>query len=506
MTFRERLAHPFRGWTLRRRLVVTVVSVVVLLGVLIGAVSVVLLRSYLLERLDVQLQAAGQAGRNVVTPYLQRGELPSATSVVGFTGQPRGTFAAFVQNGSVVGVGYNPMRVGLGPQTLSVSRDLGAIVLGLPSNGSARSLDLGGSLHEYRLAANVLPDGTVFVVGLPLSEVTGTIGRMIIVMAALTVSAALIASGAGWLIVRLALRPLDRVAEAAEAVTSLPLDRGEVALAVSVAETDTDPRTEVGRVGSAFNAMLGHVASALTAREASEKKVRQFVSDASHELRTPLASIRGYSELTRRSPSELPDDVVRSIGRIESEADRMTVIVEDLLLLARLDEGRELDKEPVDLSMLAINLLSDAHAAGPDHQWLLGDLPPEPVEVVGDQQRLHQVFANLLTNARVHTPAGTTVTLGLAVEDAAADGDEAPESVPVAVVTVADDGPGIPEELQPVLFERFARGDSSRSRETGSTGLGLAIVQAVVQAHGGAVSVRSEPGSTRFRVELPLAV
>jgi two-component system OmpR family sensor kinase len=239
--------------------------------------------------------------------------------------------------------------------------------------------------------------------------------------------------------------------------------------------------------------MLGHVASALTARQASEQKVRQFVADASHELRTPLASIRGYAELTRRAPHDLPPDVTRSLGRIESEATRMTSLVEDLLLLARLDEGRELDHDPVDLSLLLVDAVSDAHAAGPDHEWAL-DLPDEPVEVVGDAPRLHQVLMNLLANARVHTPEGTKVTAGLRVD----------AETRRAVVTVSDDGPGIPEDLQSTLFERFARGDSSRNRATGSTGLGLAIVQAVVLAHGGEVAVQSEPGRTEFTVTLPL--
>jgi two-component system OmpR family sensor kinase len=227
------------------------------------------------------------------------------------------------------------------------------------------------------------------------------------------------------------------------------------------------------------------------AREASENKVRQFVADASHELRTPLASIRGYSELTRRGGHELPDDVVRALGRIESESIRMTSLVEDLLLLARLDAGRELVLSEVDLVPVVADAVADAHAAGPDHEWRL-DAPPEPVVVLGDGGRLHQVVGNLLANARTHTPEGTHVEVRLAVE-----GDD-------AVVTVADDGPGIPDDLRPVLFERFARGDNSRSRHTGSTGLGLAIVAAVVDAHQGSVEVESRPGDTRFTVRLPL--
>jgi two-component system OmpR family sensor kinase len=261
---------------------------------------------------------------------------------------------------------------------------------------------------------------------------------------------------------------------------------------VRVPDDDADPSTEIGQVGAAINRMLGHVASALAARQASENKVRQFVADASHELRTPLASIRGYAELTRRGNYTLPDDVVHSLARVESEATRMTSLVEDLLLLARLDEGRDLESDPLDLSRLLIDAVSDAHAAGPDHEWSL-DLPEEPVLVDGDEARLHQVIANLLANARVHTPPGTQVIVSVSIDEDS------------AVLTVADDGPGIPSELLPVLFERFARGDSSRSRAAGSTGLGLAIVSAVVEGHRGVVTVESEPGRTVFRVDLPLA-
>jgi two-component system OmpR family sensor kinase len=234
------------------------------------------------------------------------------------------------------------------------------------------------------------------------------------------------------------------------------------------------------------------VASALIARQASENKVRQFVADASHELRTPLAAIRGYAELTRRGNHDLPDDVVHSLGRVESEATRMTSLVEDLLLLARLDEGRDLESDPLDLTRLLIDAVSDAHAAGPEHEWSL-DLPEEPVVIDGDGARLHQVFANLLGNARVHTPVGTDVVTAVVIDG------------PNAVVTVTDDGPGIPPELRPVLFERFARGDSSRSRAAGSTGLGLAIVEAVVEGHGGTVAVQSGPSGTSFRVTLPVS-
>jgi two-component system OmpR family sensor kinase len=291
---------------------------------------------------------------------------------------------------------------------------------------------------------------------------------------------------------RRAMRPLSRVAAVASTVAGMSLDRGDVHLAQRVPADDTNPHTEVGQVGSALNNLLDSVESALAVRQASEEKVRTFVADASHELRTPLASIRGYAELTRRFGGDLSDDVQHNISRIESESQRMTSLVEDLLLLARLDAQRELDTADVDLSRLLVDVVGDAHAAGPDHDWDL-DLPDEPVIVRGDDLRLHQVFANLLTNARVHTPAGTGVVVEL--------GTPADDTVEVRV---RDSGPGIPEELQPTLCERVVRGDSSRNRRSGSTGLGLSIVHAVVTAHHGTVRVESQPGSTVFVVRLPV--
>jgi len=483
--------HPFRSWTLRRRLVAAVVALVAVLGVAIGSVSVALLHDYLIDRVDVQLDYASQRGLDVAVTGFLHGQPVGADTIVTYTGQPGGTFAALLDGSHVTSSFYQPTGSEGGAHRAVVDSDFVAKMTSLPRDRTPTTVDLGGNLGQYRVASEDLPDGENLVIGLPLAEADATTEHLAFTMLFATLAAALFAAAVGLLIVRLSLRPLDRVAAAATTVSVLPLDRGEVALGVRVADADTDPRTEVGRVGSAFNAMLGHVASALSAREASERKVRQFVSDASHELRTPLASIRGYSELTRRSGEVIPPDVQHSIERIESEAKRMTAMVEDLLLLARLDEGRELDHEPVDLSMLLINLLSDAHAAGPDHHWRL-DVPGQPVEVVGDQPRLYQVFANLLTNARVHTPPGTTVTLGMRTGDGFAE------------VSVVDDGPGIPPQLLPVLFERFVRGDSSRSRNTGSTGLGLAIVKAVVDAQGGSIRVESAPGRTAFVVRLPL--
>jgi two-component system OmpR family sensor kinase len=486
---------PRRRWSLRRRLALAVVGLLAVVSIVIGAVSVIALQGFLMSRLDDQLTTAtGRSQGGFGPPGSPGAGSPDATQVPSaerfiqtLNRQAPGTVIALVSGGQTIAV-EKDQQTGR-QQQLS---DAQARVLAAASSSTdPTTVNLGGTLGNYRVAAAAFSNGDRVVTGLPLGDVQAILLQLAVVIAIVTLVGIALAAGLATLIVRLALRPLQRVVATATRVSELPLDRGEVALAVRVPPSDADPRTEVGQVGAAINRMLGHVASALSARQASEHKVRQFVADASHELRTPLASIRGYSELTRRGNHELPEDVVHAMGRVESEATRMTSLVEDLLLLARLDEGRDLDRKPVDLSRLLIDAVSDAHAAGPDHEWSL-DLPDEPVQVEGDAARLHQVVANLLANARVHTPPSTAVRVALAD-----DGEGH------AVVTVSDAGPGIPAELQPLLFERFARGDSSRSRAAGSTGLGLAIVQAVVTGHGGTVSVESVPGKTSFRVELP---
>ncbi len=472
-------------WSLQRRLVVGIVVLLAVVSVVVGGTSALVLRQNLLTRLDQQVVASV----NFSNGGTQDGDSPPGDSAGDGTRPPRfgGLFFTWYQGQALIAeaVGEDGVSV-----TLTEAQQKKLLALDGPDH-VAVSVDLGGSLGTYRVATNTRLDGTRVVVGQSLAEVDTTTNNLLLIFGLITLAALIAAAIAGTIVVRLALRPLGRVVTTATRVSELELAKGEVSLAERVPDADTDPRTEVGQVGAALNRLLGHVEGALVARQASEDKVRQFVADASHELRTPLASIRGYSELTRRGGHTLPDDVVRSLARIESESIRMTSLVEDLLLLARLDAGRELVLGEVDLVPLVVDAVSDAHAAAPDHEWQL-HTPDDPVLVTGDGGRLHQVVANLLANARAHTPAGTHVTTTLGVE-----GDD-------AVITVRDDGPGISPGLLPVLFERFARGDGSRSRATGSTGLGLAIVAAVVDAHHGAVSVESEPGDTRFVVRIPL--
>ena len=358
------------------------------------------------------------------------------------------------------------------------------------------------------------PDGTAVVTGLPLSTVENELSQVEGTEYLVFAGALLLAVVLGAALVQLSLRPLRRVAATATQVTQLPLDSGEVTLPAGV--PDTDLRTEVGQVGAAFNRMLQHVERALGRRAASEARLRRFAADASHELRTPLTAIRGYAELALRHRGPVPEDVAHALSRVQSESARMSVLVDDLLLLARLDAGRPLERAPVDLSRLAIDVTSDARVARRDHHWRL-DLPGDPVLVLGDEHRLHQVLANLTSNAAQHTPPGSTVAVALVIGGAAlAGGAPGPGAVrrgvtppgPRVELSVTDDGPGVPPELLPELFERFTRADTSRVRDADaagkSTGLGLAIVDAVVAAHGGSITVTSRPGLTRFAVVLPL--
>jgi two-component system, OmpR family, sensor kinase len=375
---------------------------------------------------------------------------------------------------------------------------------------STRDLpDAGGT---FLLTAVTEPggDGAVYITGLPLSTLHDTL-RGVALAEAVVFGAVLVLAGAGGTLwVRFSLRPLRRVAATASQVAELPLDSDEVELPAGV--PDTDPTTETGQVGLAFNRMLGHVQTALRRRAASEARLRRFAADASHELRTPLSAIRGYAELALRHPGDSPEQVTHALGRVLSESTRMSVLVDELLLLARLDAGRPLASEPVDMTRLVIDATSDARVARPGHRWVL-ELPDDPVLVSGDEHRLHQVLANVLSNAGKHTPDGATVTVR--VGDALPDAGSAPAAQtvrrgtlpapPRLVVSVTDNGPGIPPDLLPDLFERFTRADTSRSRTTSasSTGLGLAIVDAVVAAHGGAVLVTSRPGRTSFAIALP---
>ncbi|MDO8106543.1 ATP-binding protein [Isoptericola sp. b441] len=494
--------------TLRRRLVAVVIGLLAVAAATMGAVSTLALRGTLVTQLDIRLQASADRAAKAPdgrTPLPGEGGLPAGDPPAGLTvrGQGAGTLNLTVFSSGLVRAGYLD-RSGAFLPLDAAQRDVLAAV---PADGMPRTVTLPG-LGSWRVVAVAPHPGGLLVTGLSMAEISSTVRSYLIGEAAIAGLGLAVAGLAGTVLVRREMEPLERVAATAARVSEQPLERGAVVLE-RVPEGDTDATTEVGQVGAALNRMLGHVESALAARHESEMQVRQFVADASHELRTPLASIRGYAELVRRLPEPVPPDAVHAMERVESESVRMTALVEDLLLLARLDAGRALDRTEVDLAALAVDAVTDAHAAGPRHTWRLelpgADVPPatgdldapdteiEPAVALGDEHRLRQVLANLLANARVHTPEGTTVVTSVWCRDGE------------VLVQVRDDGPGIAPDLVPRLFQRFARGDAARSPKDGSTGLGLAIVHAVVTAHGGRIEVDGTPGATTFTVHLPAA-
>ena len=487
--------------SLRTRLLVAFVVPLVAALALVGVVSVAALRQELVDQVDSRLDAATDRSQDYSSgpddgpPPTRPAEVDAdpcdaadGPGFLGARGQGEGTLGATVVAGECIVSGV----IEATGRTVELTTAQNDVLAALTPDGAPVTRDLGGELGDYRLVATTAGNGEVLVTGLPLRGAADAVRNLVTVEVLVGLLALLAAAVAAVLVIRRTLRPLDRVAATATRVSELPLATGEVRLAERVPPEDTDPGTEVGQVGTALNRMLDHVEGSLTARQESETRVRQFVADASHELRTPLASIRGYAELVRRQGGEVSQDVRHAMRRVESEALRMSALVEELLLLARLDAGRELALEEVDLTALVVDTVSDAHVAGPGHRWQV-DLPDTPVLVPGDAARLHQVLANLLANARTHTPEGSTATTRLRTEGG------------WAVLQVGDDGPGVPAALQGHVFERFARGDASRSRTAGSTGLGLAIVHAVVTAHGGTVTLTSAPGRTEFTIRLPHA-
>lgn len=471
--------------TLRARLTFGLVVLLAVSCAAVGVAAVVELGGFLTSRLDEQL---AEVGPRFPASLEHGGRLPDDHD--GDEGgdtrrQATGTFGARLLDGTVTQAAVvrstGPLNVAL---TAADEKRLAAVQV----DGRGHTVDL-SSLDDYRVMARAGVDGDVLVTGLPLEPVEAAVHRLELV-AGIVFGAALAVTGViGALWVRWSLRPLSRVAATAARVSELPLASGEVALPARAPESD--PRSEVGRVAGAFNRMLGHVEDALVKRQAGEERLRRFAADASHELRTPVASVRGHAELALLHPGPLPPEVSRALERIAAESSRMGAMVDDLLLLARLDAGRPLEALPVDLTRVVLDAVTDARAAGPAHRWEL-DLPEDPVTVTGDEHRLQQVVANLLANARSHTPVGTRVTVTL----------EEADSTTVAL-RVHDDGPGVPEDIQPRAFERFTRADRRTKDAGGGAGLGLSIVAAVAQAHGGSVSLHSEPGATTFTVRLP---
>ena len=480
-----------RALPLRVQLVVAML-VLLALGLLVtGVTASTALRGYLLGRVDNQLQSVSGDLQRSSASDVSRGDGGRGRGGSGGSGpdgrRPDRLNAYYVQvrdrSGSIIGT---PLRTGSSSTPLLPSGNLA-------TNGPFTVSSSSSNEVQWRVLVTSLADGSgQVVVATPTGDVNGTVHRLVLLNLGVSVVVLILSGGLAYLLVSRSLRPLVAVENTAEAIAA-----GDLSQRVP----ELDPRTEVGRVSGALNSMLDQVEVAFEAQRASEgqaraseQRMRRFIADASHELRTPLTSIRGFAELYRQGAVSGRAEVDRVMRRVENEAARMGLLVEELLLLARLDQQRPLETFPVDLLVVASDAVHDAQAVAPDRAISLDVNGDAPAVVVGDDARLRQVFANLLTNALVHTPAGTPVRVRLQSDD---------EHV---AVEVTDTGPGMDQEQASRVFERFYRADPSRTRASGGYGLGLSIVAALVAAHGGTVGVTSAPGEgATFRVVLPAA-
>lgn len=486
--------------SLRRMIVLTVVAVVFVLTGAIGCLSTWALEASLMDRADIRVQAASQRGntrrhsesteKNVAQQLLQTYGSDSSDynppAGLDAPGQAAGTLALLRNRQGVVASAYINNE---GKYTYLTRDQINTLMAALNSGKTKPFTVYVEGLGTYRvLVTRDSVSSDAVLTGVSLADDEALIGRQMIIEVLLVGSGVVLAAVVCFGLVSRFLQPLRRVAATARQVATQPMDSGEVQIERRVSLDDLCSSTEVGEVGTSLNTLLDHVNDALEVRQRSETQVRQFVADASHELRTPLAAIRGYTELVRsgREGDQLSEISQQAMDRIASESLRMSELVNDLLLLARLDAGRELEDELVDLAPVLIESVADAQIAGPDHTFELDlsavfgadeDLDEQLPLVRGDEQRLRQVLANLLANARLHTPAGTHVWVKLLQEDGRYR------------IVVADNGPGISPQLRGKLFERFTRADASRNRQGGSTGLGLAICAAIAQAHGGSVQL-----------------
>ena len=475
--------------TLRGRLLVVLLGATVVGLLAMGFTSVVLLRHSLISNVDNRLAVMSQ-------PWVE-GHNPPPRPPPDEERASRKLPTEFrVQLFDDAG---NPVGDVLGPTESDPSRPL----IKHPNRATGKAFTVPGSRGgpDWRVRTAHLPRGGWAALALSLENVDLTVRRLVVIELAVGAVVISVLAAAATVTVRLGLRPLTRIEQTADAIAAGELDRRI---------PDQDPRTETGRLGNALNTMLSRLVAALQERQQSEHRLRRFVADASHELRTPLTSIRGFAELYRRSEAPRAEDAQAMMARIESEALRMGDLVEDLLLLARLDRERAVDLVSVDLVPLVQEVVQDAQVRAPERE-IAAELPESALRVLGDSHRLRQVFNNLLTNAVVHTTAGTPISVrvlqGSAVEGStAAAGAEVEAAAPMGVVEIADAGPGIEAEHARQIFDRFYRVDDGRQRSEGGTGLGLAITAAIAEAHNGRVElVANDSGGSTFRVLVPLS-
>jgi len=475
--------------SLRTRLLLALLGLVAAGLLVAGIATYSSLRSFLLERVDQQLREA----RGPVALTLASGQIPGLPDQTGGPGRPSLPPGTYGELRDAQGNVLNQISYSYGTETQPTPR-LPSPLPGASTQNAGGTLfnttAAGGGGPRFRVLVQSVPAvQRILIVAVPLAETTQTMGRLLGIEV-LVFALVLVGLGvAAWLIIKHDLRPLETMADTADVIAA-----GDLTRRVEPAE----PRTEVGRLGLSLNAMLAQIEVAFAERAATEEKLRRFLADASHELRTPLTSIRGYAEVFERGAKDDPEDLATAMRRIEEESKRMGVMVDELLLLARLGEGREPEREPVDLARVVADAVGDARAADAGRDISL-DAPTELV-VTGDEHQLRQVIANLLGNARKHTPPACPVHVRLRREARGAG------EAGGVVLEVADEGLGLAPEVAAKVFEPFYRADKSRARQSGGAGLGLAIVAAIVAAHDGQVALETAPGAgATFSVCLPLA-
>jgi two-component system, OmpR family, sensor kinase len=472
--------------TLRTRLVGLLIVIAASGMLLLGAVTYVSQRSFQGARIDDQTRSAEPAVSHALDAQLgvsaHEGKAGGGASGGGGT-QPNLPSGTYGQRRSASGTVLATTTISYGEASALAAPRLPSTL----QDGRLYTVKAVSGGLRYRVRAQVEPDGSMTIVAVPLAQMDAALQRLLLVEAAVIGGVLLLLFVVARVLVRLELRPLERITRTADDIAA-----GELSRRVEVAH----PRTEVGRLGVALNGMLGRLEHAFAEREASERRLRRFLSDASHELRTPLASIRGYAELYRMGAASDRAATERSMSRIEAEAARMGVLVEDLLTLARLDEIPEVEHGPVDMGRLVADAAHDARATAPE-RTIAADVPAPDAPaalVLGDADGLRQILANLVRNALVHTPAGTPIEL------------TAHRTGTTVEVVIRDHGPGLPPGDPSALFERFWRAEHDRGRERGKAGagLGLSIVAALTTAHGGHVTATDAPGGGAvFTVTLP---
>jgi two-component system, OmpR family, sensor kinase len=464
-----------RGLSIRSRLIIGMVAMVAAGLVLANVTGILLLRSYLQDRVDEQVAGFGAVGQRPPQGAIQTPTEPCANPQ-----DPRGLRSDFLL---VVLNAEGDVECSLGPSLENAGPDLSQLINSETTAQLQTVPSLDGE-ERWRARSVTLPESDQrLVFAVSLAEADATVARLTTLSILITGGILVLTALAAAALARIGLRPLQEIEESADQIA-----HGDLSQRVPTYR----PNTEIGRLAGALNGMLGQIERAFTARTESEDKLRRFVSDASHELRTPLAAIRGHAEMWQSGVSQ---DLDTLMGRIESESMRMGDLVDDLLLLAQLDQARPLAQQPVDLLTLATEAVIDAQALQPQRRITLdAHAGPAPPVVIGDESRLRQILANLVTNALVHTPTYSPILLSVGVLDGRVS------------VTVRDDGPGMPPEAVGKVFDRFYRVDSGRSRDQGGSGLGLAIVKSLTEAHAGTITCTSsvEGGST-FRVDFPLA-